>query len=188
MLTAPLISPVDRRHLGRAVCPRRRPMPTQRRGSARLQTGPASGEERVHERGRDDRSHGSPTDADRPTLQRRLRSAAGAPLVVGRPICEITRARHDEASLDGACSVRIKEVAERLKLNEQTVRNWIDRGELSAIRLGSRRVRIYATELNRFIAESSAAAKPTRRRLSKGSKLLWNRFVAARATDTPRKP
>jgi excisionase family DNA binding protein len=54
----------------------------------------------------------------------------------------------------------VAEVAEKLKLNEQTVRNWIDRGELAAVRLGSRRVRIYASELGRFIAESSAAARP----------------------------
>jgi excisionase family DNA binding protein len=54
----------------------------------------------------------------------------------------------------------VAEVPERLKLNEQTVRNWIDRGELRAVRLGSRRVRIYASELNRFITDSSAAIKP----------------------------
>src|SRR5450755_3411331 len=36
----------------------------------------------------------------------------------------------------------VAEIAELLKLNPQTVRNWIDRGELSAVRVGSRRVRV----------------------------------------------
>jgi len=35
----------------------------------------------------------------------------------------------------------VADVAERLKLNQQTVRNWIDRGELAAHHVG-RRVRI----------------------------------------------
>ena len=34
----------------------------------------------------------------------------------------------------------VAEVAATLKLNQQTVRNWIDRGELAAVRAG-RRVR-----------------------------------------------
>jgi excisionase family DNA binding protein len=55
----------------------------------------------------------------------------------------------------------VAEVAERLKLNPQTVRNWIDRGELAAVRLGSRRVRVLESELERFIAESSPAQGPT---------------------------
>jgi excisionase family DNA binding protein len=33
----------------------------------------------------------------------------------------------------------VAEVAELLKLNQQTVRNWIDRGELAAVRVGQRR-------------------------------------------------
>jgi excisionase family DNA binding protein len=36
----------------------------------------------------------------------------------------------------------VGEVAELLRLNQQTVRNWIDRGELPAVRVGERRVRI----------------------------------------------
>jgi excisionase family DNA binding protein len=35
----------------------------------------------------------------------------------------------------------VAEVAETLKLNQQTVRNWIDQGSLAALRIG-RRVRI----------------------------------------------
>jgi excisionase family DNA binding protein len=54
----------------------------------------------------------------------------------------------------------VAEVAEQLKLNPQTIRNWIDRGELSAVRLGSRRVRVRSSELERFLSESSAAQSP----------------------------
>lgn len=36
----------------------------------------------------------------------------------------------------------VAEIAEWLKVNPQTVRNWIGRGELRAMRVGSRRVRV----------------------------------------------
>jgi excisionase family DNA binding protein len=36
----------------------------------------------------------------------------------------------------------IAQVAELLRLNQQTVRNWIDAGDLPAVRVGDRRVRI----------------------------------------------
>lgn len=45
----------------------------------------------------------------------------------------------------------VKEVAALLKLNEQTVRNMIDRGELPAVRVGSRRVRIRQSDLDAFL-------------------------------------
>lgn len=54
----------------------------------------------------------------------------------------------------------VAEIAEWLKVNQQTVRNWIDRGELVGIRLGARRVRVRASELDRFIADSSSAVLP----------------------------
>ncbi len=38
----------------------------------------------------------------------------------------------------------VEEVAEYLKVNPQTVRNWIDRAHLRAVRIGARRVR-YST-------------------------------------------
>lgn len=47
----------------------------------------------------------------------------------------------------------VAEVAQLLKLNPQTVRNVIDRGELPAIRVGSRRVRIQRSDLDAFLAE-----------------------------------
>jgi excisionase family DNA binding protein len=52
----------------------------------------------------------------------------------------------------------VEEVAEYLKLNQQTVRNMIDRRQLRAIRIGQRRVRIRQSELDRFIATGDANA------------------------------
>jgi excisionase family DNA binding protein len=52
----------------------------------------------------------------------------------------------------------VADIADLLKLNQQTVRNWIDRGELPAVRLGSRRVRVKQSDLTRFIEAGETAA------------------------------
>ena len=44
------------------------------------------------------------------------------------------------------------EVAELLKLNQQTVRNWIDQGSLPAVKVG-RRVRIRRADLERVLEQ-----------------------------------
>lgn len=41
----------------------------------------------------------------------------------------------------------VAEVAELLKLNQMTIRNWISSGQLPAVRLGARRVRIKRADL-----------------------------------------
>jgi excisionase family DNA binding protein len=46
----------------------------------------------------------------------------------------------------------VAEVAGILKLNQQTVRNWIDQGTLPALRVG-RRVRIRRSDFERILAE-----------------------------------
>jgi excisionase family DNA binding protein len=46
----------------------------------------------------------------------------------------------------------VAEVAEVLKLNQQTVRNWIDQGSMPALRVG-RRVRIRRSDFERILAE-----------------------------------
>jgi excisionase family DNA binding protein len=51
----------------------------------------------------------------------------------------------------------VAEVAETLKLNQQTVRNWIDQGSLPALRVG-RRVRIKRSDFQRVIDESYSGA------------------------------
>jgi excisionase family DNA binding protein len=47
----------------------------------------------------------------------------------------------------------VAEVAQTLKLNQQTVRNWIDAGALPALRVG-RRVRIKRSDFDRILEES----------------------------------
>jgi excisionase family DNA binding protein len=42
----------------------------------------------------------------------------------------------------------VREIAERLKLNQQTIRNMIDRGELGHVRVGRRRVRVRQSQLD----------------------------------------
>jgi excisionase family DNA binding protein len=50
----------------------------------------------------------------------------------------------------------VAEVAEMLKLNQQTVRNWIDQGSLPALRVG-RRVRIKRSDFERVLDQSYTA-------------------------------
>jgi excisionase family DNA binding protein len=46
----------------------------------------------------------------------------------------------------------VAEVAELLRLNQQTVRNWIDQGSLPALRVG-RRVRIKQSDLDQLLSD-----------------------------------
>ena len=56
----------------------------------------------------------------------------------------------------------VAEVAAILKLNQQTVRNWIDAGTLPAVRIG-RRVRIKRSDFDRVVEASySGPAGPVR--------------------------
>jgi excisionase family DNA binding protein len=50
----------------------------------------------------------------------------------------------------------IKEIAEHLKLNQQTLRNWINEGQLPAVRIG-RRVRVRRVDLDRILAQGTTA-------------------------------
>ncbi len=53
----------------------------------------------------------------------------------------------------------VAEVAERLRLNPQTIRNRIGAGRLPHLRLG-RRVRIYRRDLDALIARSETQPRP----------------------------
>ena len=67
----------------------------------------------------------------------------------------------------------VAEVAETLKLNQQTVRNWIDQGSLPALRVG-RRVRIKRSDFERILAESYSAGSPAPgRRVSPSADDFW---------------
>ncbi|MBO0768181.1 MAG: helix-turn-helix domain-containing protein [Solirubrobacterales bacterium] len=54
----------------------------------------------------------------------------------------------------------VRDVADLLQLNEQTVRNWIDQGSLPAHRIG-RRVRIQRSDLDQILNASKTAANGT---------------------------
>jgi excisionase family DNA binding protein len=58
-----------------------------------------------------------------------------------------------ESSAREESFLTVAEVAEILKLNQQTVRNWIDQGSLPALRVG-RRVRIKRSDFERVLEES----------------------------------
>jgi excisionase family DNA binding protein len=56
----------------------------------------------------------------------------------------------------------VADVAATLKLNQQTVRNWIDQGSLPAFRVG-RRVRIRRSDFQRILDESYSGVAPNAR-------------------------
>ena len=67
----------------------------------------------------------------------------------------------------------VAEVAEILKLNQQTVRNWIDQGSLPAVRVG-RRVRIKRSDFERVLAESyTGAGAPAARDAGPSAEDFW---------------
>ena len=57
-------------------------------------------------------------------------------------------------------------MAQLLKLNPQTVRNMIDRGDLPAIRVGARRVRIERSDLDAFLAQGRRLTQRTDTRVA----------------------
>ena len=71
----------------------------------------------------------------------------------------------------------VADVARILKLNQQTVRNWIDQGRLPALDVG-RRVRIRRSDLDKLI-EDSYTATPTKRADSDARPSIWDGFVPA---------
>lgn len=67
-------------------------------------------------------------------------------------------AQLDSAGMDSPY-LTVEEVADFLRMNQQTVRNWIDRGELPAVRVGSRRVRVRRSDLEAFLEASSNVSR-----------------------------
>jgi excisionase family DNA binding protein len=69
----------------------------------------------------------------------------------------------------------VAEVAELLKLNQQTVRNWIDQGSLPALRVG-RRVRIKRSDLDRVLEDAysgGTGSSPARAEPSATAEDFW---------------
>lgn len=54
----------------------------------------------------------------------------------------------------------VAELAERLRLNQQTLRNWIEQGSLPAVRIG-RRVRVLNSDFERLVAGGTANDEPS---------------------------
>ena len=82
----------------------------------------------------------------------------------------------------------VAEVAETLKLNQQTVRNWIDQGTLPALRVG-RRVRIKKSDFERVLDESYSGAAPSPARASGPSADdFWGGEPVGRAEPGPPGP
>jgi excisionase family DNA binding protein len=66
--------------------------------------------------------------------------------------------------MQGDEMLTVAEVADLFKLNPQTLRNWIDRGELPCVRVG-RRVRIRWEDMEAFMKPAGPAmpgARPAR--------------------------
>ena len=77
------------------------------------------------------------------------------------------------------------EVAETLKLNQQTVRNWIDQGSLPAVRVG-RRVRIRQSDFDRLLEEGSrAGGTPVTRAAGPSAADFWGGEPVGRAEPGP---
>ncbi len=66
----------------------------------------------------------------------------------------------------------VAEVADMLKLNQQTVRNWIDQGSLPALRVG-RRVRIKRSDFERILAESYSGGSPAAGQAGPSAEDFW---------------
>jgi excisionase family DNA binding protein len=62
------------------------------------------------------------------------------------------------ADLDPDEFLTVADVASTLKLNQQTVRNWIDQGSLPAFRVG-RRVRIRRSDFQRILDQSYSGSR-----------------------------
>jgi len=79
----------------------------------------------------------------------------------------------------------VAEVAELLKLNQQTVRNWIDQGSLPALRVG-RRVRIKRSDLDRILdAGYQAGAPPAVRTPGPSAEDFWGGEPVGMAEPDP---
>ncbi len=81
----------------------------------------------------------------------------------------------------------VAEVAELLKLNQQTVRNWIDAGSLPALRVG-RRVRIKRSDLERLLEQGYSAGGASRKAAGPSGEDFWGGEPVGVAEPDPAPP
>ncbi len=81
----------------------------------------------------------------------------------------------------------VAEVAELLKLNQQTVRNWIDAGSLPALRVG-RRVRIKRSDLERLLEQGYSAGGAARKAAGPSAEDFWGGEPVGVAEPDPAAP
>jgi excisionase family DNA binding protein len=67
----------------------------------------------------------------------------------------------------------VADVAELLKLNQQTVRNWIDQGSLPALKVG-RRVRIRRSDLDRVLEQGRTTSVGAPRASGPNAQDFWS--------------
>jgi excisionase family DNA binding protein len=79
----------------------------------------------------------------------------------------------------------VADVAQLLKLNQQTVRNWIDQGSLPALRVG-RRVRIKRSDLARVLDDGySGAGGAASREAGPSAEDFWSGEAVGIAEPAP---
>jgi excisionase family DNA binding protein len=61
------------------------------------------------------------------------------------------------ADFSGDELMTVAEIAAVLKLNQQTIRNWVDQGRLPAVRIG-RRVRIKRSDFEQLLTNAAGPA------------------------------
>jgi excisionase family DNA binding protein len=74
----------------------------------------------------------------------------------------------------------VAEIATLLKVNPESVRNWINRSELRAVRVGRRRVRVRREDPDRFLSEGPEARAK--------SEVPQEGSIARRASEALSKP
>lgn len=68
----------------------------------------------------------------------------------------------------------VAEIAEILKINQQTVRNWIDQGMLPAVHVG-RRVRVRRVDFDLFLEDGySGRRQPAEKRGGPPAPSIWD--------------
>jgi excisionase family DNA binding protein len=79
----------------------------------------------------------------------------------------------------------VAEVAQTLKLNQQTVRNWIDQGSLPALRIG-RRVRIRRSDFEALIEAGATQPGSARAQPGPSAEDFWGgEAIGAAETERP---